>query len=40
LAAAAHLYRSAGFRQVEQRPGRLWGVDVIEEKYELYLRPA
>jgi ribosomal protein S18 acetylase RimI-like enzyme len=37
LTAAAHLYRSAGFRKVEQRPGRLWGADVVEEKYELPL---
>lgn len=34
LTAAAHLYRSAGFRLVEEAPGRRWGVDVIEEKYE------
>jgi GNAT superfamily N-acetyltransferase len=37
LAAAAHLYRSAGFRKVEEKPGRRWGVDVVEEKYELVL---
>jgi N-acetylglutamate synthase-like GNAT family acetyltransferase len=37
LAAAAHLYRSAGFQKVEEKPGRRWGVDVIEEKYELAL---
>jgi GNAT superfamily N-acetyltransferase len=37
LAAAAHLYRSAGFRKVEEKPGHLWGVDVVEEKYELTL---
>jgi N-acetylglutamate synthase-like GNAT family acetyltransferase len=37
LAAAAHLYRSAGFRKVEEKPGRMWGVDVVEEKYELVL---
>jgi GNAT superfamily N-acetyltransferase len=37
LAAAAHLYVSAGFRKVEEKPGRMWGVDVIEEKYELVL---
>jgi N-acetylglutamate synthase-like GNAT family acetyltransferase len=35
LTAAAHLYRAAGFRKVEERPGRRWGVDVIEERYEL-----
>ncbi len=38
LIAAAHLYRAAGFRRVEQKPGRLWGVEVVEEKYELQLR--
>ncbi|MBI1913521.1 MAG: GNAT family N-acetyltransferase [Planctomycetes bacterium] len=37
LAVAAHLYRSAGFRKVEEQPGRRWGQDVIEEKYELAL---
>jgi ribosomal protein S18 acetylase RimI-like enzyme len=37
LAAAAHLYRSAGFRKVEERSGHLWGVDLVEEKYELAL---
>lgn len=37
LAAAAHLYGSAGFRKVEEKPGRAWGVEVIEEKYELAL---
>jgi ribosomal protein S18 acetylase RimI-like enzyme len=38
LTAAAHLYRSAGFRKVEERPGSLWGVEVAEERYELGLR--
>jgi len=37
LVAAAHLYLAAGFRKVEEKPGRRWGVDVIEEKYELNL---
>src|SRR5262245_48715820 len=37
LTAAAHLYVAAGFRKVEEKPGRMWGVDVIEEKYELVL---
>ncbi len=39
LTAAAHLYRSAGFTRVEQNPMHLWGVDVVEEKYILDLRP-
>jgi GNAT superfamily N-acetyltransferase len=37
LAAAAHLYRAAGFRKVEEKPGHMWGVDVVEEMYELLL---
>ncbi|HZT82594.1 MAG TPA: GNAT family N-acetyltransferase [Gemmataceae bacterium] len=37
LAAAAHLYRAAGFRKVEERPGSLGGVEVVEEKYTLAL---
>jgi N-acetylglutamate synthase-like GNAT family acetyltransferase len=35
LTAAAHLYRQAGFVKVEEKPHRLWGVDVVEEKYVL-----
>ncbi len=34
LTAAAHLYESLGFRKVAAKPGRLWGRDVVEEKYE------
>jgi GNAT superfamily N-acetyltransferase len=37
LTAAAHVYRAVGFRKVEEKPGRVWGVDVVEEKYELVL---
>jgi GNAT superfamily N-acetyltransferase len=37
LEVAAHLYRSAGFSKVEERPGRQWGVDVVEERYEMNL---
>lgn len=37
LAAAAGLYRRAGFQRVEQKPAKKWGVDVVEEKYELSL---
>jgi GNAT superfamily N-acetyltransferase len=35
LEAAARLYRAAGFRKVEEKPGRMWGVDLVEEKYAL-----
>jgi GNAT superfamily N-acetyltransferase len=35
LTAAAHLYRAVGFRKVEEKPGHIWGVNVVEEKYEL-----
>jgi ribosomal protein S18 acetylase RimI-like enzyme len=38
LTAAARLYQAAGFRKVEEKPGRRWGVEVIEEKYELSWR--
>jgi ribosomal protein S18 acetylase RimI-like enzyme len=37
LTAAARLYRAAGFRKVEENAGRRWGVEVVEEKYELLL---
>jgi GNAT superfamily N-acetyltransferase len=37
LTAAGHLYQSAGFRKTVARPGRLGGVEVVEEKYELKL---
>lgn len=37
LTTATHLYQSAGFRKVEEKPGRLWGVDLVEEKYECVL---
>lgn len=33
LTAAAKLYRDAGFAKAEEKPGRLWGVDVVEERY-------
>lgn len=35
LADAARLYRARGFVLAERKPGRLWGADVVEEKYEL-----
>lgn len=37
LTTAAHLYRNAGFVKVEEIPGKQWGVDVIEERYQLTL---
>jgi GNAT superfamily N-acetyltransferase len=37
LVGAARLYQAAGFRKVEQSPGNDWGVEVVEEKYELQL---
>jgi GNAT superfamily N-acetyltransferase len=37
LAGAARLYRDAGFRLVEEKPGRVWGAEVIEEQYRLVL---
>jgi len=38
LTAAARLYEAEGFRKAESRPGRHWGVDVVEERYELPLK--
>lgn len=35
LVAAAHLYREAGFRLRDEKPGRHWGADVVEQRYEL-----
>jgi len=40
LAAAAKQYRAAGFRKVEEKPGTMWGKDVVEESYELELGPS
>lgn len=37
LPAAAHLYRSAGFRLTEQKPSQEWGPAVIEERHDLEL---
>lgn len=34
LSAAARLYRAAGFRRIEEKTGRRWGVEVVEERYE------
>jgi GNAT superfamily N-acetyltransferase len=34
LTAAARRYAAAGFAKVEEKPGRQWGVDVVEEKWE------
>jgi GNAT superfamily N-acetyltransferase len=38
LEAAGRLYRANGFERVAEVPGRHWGIDVVEEKYELILR--
>ena len=37
LTSAARLYTAAGFHKVEQQPGHVWGVEVVEEKYERIL---
>ncbi len=37
LTTAARLYRSFGFVLVQSSPARLWGLDLMEEKYELSL---
>ncbi len=38
LVTAGHLYRSVGFRKVEESRAHRWGRDVIEERHELALR--
>lgn len=40
LTAASRLYRSVGFEKVEEKPGKPWGVEVVEEKYFLSLGPS
>ena len=35
LTAAAHLYQTEGFRKVEEKSVRLWGTDIVEERYEM-----
>jgi len=35
LTAAARQYCAAGFRKTEEKPGRMWGTDLVEEKYEM-----
>jgi GNAT superfamily N-acetyltransferase len=37
LTAAARLYRSAGFEKTEEKPGLHWGIQVVEERYDLAL---
>ncbi|MDP2267804.1 MAG: GNAT family N-acetyltransferase [Deltaproteobacteria bacterium] len=37
LAAAAHLYKSAGFQLTQENPRTMWGALVIEQRYELRL---
>lgn len=40
LEAAARIYRSFGFAEVESRLGLRWGVEVVEQKYALDLESA
>jgi len=37
LDAARHLYEKSGFCLVEQREGEQWGIEVLEQKFELEL---
>lgn len=38
LAAAAHLYESAGFQLTKEKTHRIWGAMLTEQRYELRLR--
>ena len=38
LASAGRIYAASGFVRTEERPGRRWGVDVIEERHELRIK--
>jgi ribosomal protein S18 acetylase RimI-like enzyme len=40
LTVAARLYRSVGFKKVEEKPGKQWGVKMVEERYLLHLAGA
>ena len=37
LEAARHLYEKAGFRLAEEREGRQWGTEVVEQRFDLRL---
>jgi GNAT superfamily N-acetyltransferase len=37
LETAGRLYQSVGFQKTEEKPGRCWGVELVEEKYVLQL---
>jgi GNAT superfamily N-acetyltransferase len=40
LTPAHHLYRQAGFTLTESRPVRQWGIDVVEQRFDLDLAGA
>ncbi|GCD97984.1 MarR family transcriptional regulator [Embleya hyalina] len=35
LGASRHLYEQAGFTPTEERPARTWGIDVVEQRFDL-----
>jgi N-acetylglutamate synthase-like GNAT family acetyltransferase len=37
LAAATHLYESAGFQKTEEKMGQIWGHMITEERYDLQM---
>ena len=39
LDAAKHLYEKKGFKRIEERRGKQWGTEVIEQKYVLQFDP-
>jgi len=38
LSAARHLYQKAGFQLIEQHRGTQWGIEVSEQRFELWLK--
>ncbi|MFL6112813.1 MAG: GNAT family N-acetyltransferase, partial [Catenulispora sp.] len=37
---AHHLYRKAGFELTAATPGHQWGIDLVEQRFDLELRSA
>jgi GNAT superfamily N-acetyltransferase len=40
LTAAARLYQAVGFKLTQEQAGRWWGVEMVEQRYDLKLAPT